>query len=235
MSFSLALTETQSWLPSILSVGFWLTIVLITAEWFSRQPKFDREIPRKIVHIGTGNVILLAWWLHTPLSLGVSASIIFCIVTLLSYRFPILSSVSGVGRQSWGTFFYALSIGLLIIYFWGRSLPQFAAMGILVMTWGDGLAAVIGKKFGTHKYKIWGMEKSWEGSSTMLFVSTCICGSILIPIYHSSISIGMLILLALISGAIATGLEAFSKYGLDNLTVPLGTAGLCYSLVLWQL
>lgn len=224
-------TIFQSWLPSLVVVGMWIGMVIGLAEWISNNSEYDPEIPRKIVHIGTGNVILIAWWLDTPLSLGLLASVIFCMVTLLSYRFPILPSVSGIGRQSWGTFFYALSIGLLIAYFWGRSLPQFAALGVLVMTWGDGLAAIIGQNFGTHPYTIWGIKKSWEGSSTMFFVSFLITAAILLPIYVGQFSLlsGLGIIIGV--SAIATGLEAFSKYGLDNLTVPLGAAGLCYGLV----
>lgn len=225
----------QSWLPSLVSVGCWLAIVLSLAEWISRQEKFDAEVPRKIVHIGTGNVILLAWWLQTPLSLGLFASILFCGVTLLSYRFPILPSVSGIGRRSWGTFFYALSIGLLIFFFWGRSLPQFAAIGILTMTWGDGLAAIIGKRFGDHPYQLWDVQKSWEGSFTMFLVSLLITSSIVLSIYGSTLGFVSTFGIALVVSAIATALEAFSKYGLDNLTVPVGTAALCYGLIQWNL
>ncbi|MEM9137588.1 MAG: diacylglycerol/polyprenol kinase family protein [Cyanobacteria bacterium P01_F01_bin.42] len=225
----------QSWIPSLISVGLWLVFVLSLAEWVSRQANFDAEIPRKIVHIGTGNIILLAWWLQTPLELGLVASVLFCVVTLLSYRFPILPSVSGIGRRSWGTFFYALSIGLLIWLFWNRSLPQFTALGILIMTWGDGLAAVIGKRFGAHSYQLWDMQKSWEGSGTMFVVSLLISGGILFPIYGGSINAPLLLTIALTVSAIATGLEAFSKYGLDNLTVPVGTALLCFGLVQWNL
>ena len=221
----------QAGLPSLIIVGLWLGFVLGLAEWISKNRKFDAEIPRKVVHIGTGNVILLAWWLNTPLSLGLWASAIFCLVALLSYRFPILPSVSGIGRQSWGTFFYALSIGLLMVCFWGRSLPQFAALGILVMTWGDGLAAIIGQNFGTHPYTIWGIQKSWEGSATMFCVSLLITGMILFPIYTGQLSIFSSVGIMIGVSAIATGLEAFSKYGLDNLTVPIGSAGLCYGLV----
>lgn len=225
----------HSWLPSLIGVGLWIGIIFGLSEWVSKQPQFNAEIPRKVVHIGTGNVILLAWWLETPLSLGLFASIVFCLITLLSYRFPILPSVSGIGRQSWGTFFYALSIGLLIALFWGRSLPQFAAIGILIMTWGDGLAAIIGQKFGTHPYTIWGIHKSWEGTATMFFMSLLVTSTILRFSDNGPLSLISILEISGVVSAIATGLEAFSKYGLDNLTVPIGSATLCYILVQWCL
>ena len=74
--------------------------------------------------------------------MGIAASVLFSLVALLSYRYPILPGINGVGRHSLGTFFYATSIGLLTAAFWPMNLPQYAALGILVMTWGDGLAAL---------------------------------------------------------------------------------------------
>ncbi len=189
----------------------------------------DPEIARKVVHIGTGNVILLAWWLQFPTWVGVGASILFSILTAMSYVWPILPGINGVGRRSWGTFFYAVSIGLLIAWFWPLGLPQFAALGVLFMTWGDGLAGVIGKTWGTHRYQLWGMEKSWEGTATMAGVSFVIALAIL------GLTVtgpwGSLLLLALGLGLVAAGLEAFSKLGLDNLTVPLGCAAIAWALV----
>ncbi len=228
--------DFSSWWTSGVVVGLWLGFVLGLAEWLSRHDsrrlalshRINPEIPRKIVHIGTGNVILLAWWLKTPTMLGILASIVFCFVTLASYRFEVLSSLKGVGRQSWGTFFYALSIGVLILIFWTQSLPHFAVIGVLCMAWGDGMAALIGQNFGVHKYQLWGMQKSWEGSFTMFLVSALSTSMVLWIVYPDAwVVLGIALLVALS----ATVLEAFSKYGLDNLTVPLGSAWVSVGLL----
>jgi phytol kinase len=167
-----------SWLESISSVwlqvaiaGTWVGGVLLLAAIVNRYLSADSEILRKVVHIGTGNVILLAWWLDIPAWVGISASILASTVALLSYKFPILPNINSIGRQSLGTFFYAVSIGLLIAWFWTIQQPHYAVLGILVMTWGDGLAALIGQRFGKHPYTLWGMKKSWEGTLTMAIVS----------------------------------------------------------------
>ena len=209
----------------LLLVGIWLGIVIGSAELLKRLITTDPEITRKVVHIGTGNVILLAWWLDVPTWVGISASVIFSIVTLLSYRYPILSSVSGVGRKSLGTFFYALSIGVLIAWFWPLKLPQYAAIGILTMTWGDGLAALIGQRFGRHPYQAWGMKKSWEGSLSMAVVSCLIIYGIL-WITQGNITATWISAVAI--SVIVSTLEAFSKWGVDNLTVPIASAALSF-------
>jgi phytol kinase len=214
----------------ILGVGLWLGIVLVVAELVARFTPLGKEVSRKIVHIGVGNVILLAWWLDIPTWIGVTTAVLSGVATLLSYWYPLLLSVSGVGRKSWGTFFYSVSIGLLMAYFWPRGLQSHAVLGVLVMTWGDGLAALIGQRFGKHGYEVLGMTKSWEGTATMAIASAIVCSTILIPTYGLSWPIGIISMLVAI---VATGLEAFSKFGIDNLTVPLGSAFMSFVLVQW--
>ncbi|MDZ8109657.1 MAG: SEC59/DGK1/VTE5 family protein [Nostoc sp. DedQUE12a] len=213
--------------PAVGIAAIWVLFILLIAWVVNRFANGEAEIVRKIVHIGTGNVILLAWWLDIPPSVGITASILASAITLLSYRFPILPGINSVGRQSLGTFFYSLSIGILIAWFWYLQQPQYAVLGILVMTWGDGLAALIGQRFGKHKYKVFGAEKSWQGSLTMMLVSYLVSSLILIGTQGNSWQNWAISLLVAL---IATALEAFSFLGIDNLTVPLGSAAVAFFL-----
>ena len=214
------------WLQVALA-GAWLGAISLLAVMVSRYTTADSEIKRKVVHIGTGNVILLAWLLHIPAWVGITAAILASAVTLLSYKFPVLPGINSVGRQSLGTFFYAVSIGLLIAWFWPLQQPQYAVLGVLVMTWGDGLAALIGKRFGKHPYQLWGMKKSWEGSLTMALVSYVVSSLIFLVVYGN---VWQTWVVSVAVALLATGLEAFSKFGIDNLTVPLGSAALGFVL-----
>lgn len=207
----------------------WLAAVGAIALFLHRQPNLESEWVRKTVHIGTGNIILIAWWLHLPRSWGIIASIGAAAIALLSYVLPILPGINSVGRKSFGTLFYAISMGLLIAWFWPRQQPQFAALGILIMTWGDGLAGLIGKTWGRRLYFLWGMQKSWEGTATMAAVSFAIALTILELSVRGDRA--LLLLIALGVAIAAAGLEAFSKLGVDNLTVPLGCAAIAWGLV----
>lgn len=211
-------------------VGLWLVAVGAVTEGVRRNTTASPEITRKIVHIGAGNAIVLAWWLQTPTWMGVAASIVFSAVALLSYRLPILPGINSVGRPSLGTFFYAISIGVLTALFWPVQHPEFAVIGILTMTWGDGLAALVGQAHGHHPYQVLGCAKSWEGSFTMLLVSFTVCLVVLggtVGWVMASFAVAAIVALA------ATGLETLSVLGLDNLTVPLGSGLLAYGLVQW--
>ncbi|MEH2154659.1 diacylglycerol/polyprenol kinase family protein [Nostoc sp.] len=213
------------WLQ-IASAAIWVLLILLIA-WMVNRFANEPEIVRKIVHIGTGNVILLAWWLDIPASVGITASILASAITLLSYRLPILPGINSVGRQSLGTFFYSVSFGILVAWFWYLQQPQYAALGILVMTWGDGLAALIGQRFGKNKYKVFGTVKSWEGSLTMMLVSYLVCSLILVGTQGNAWQTWAI---SLMVAVIATALEAFSFLGMDNLTVPLGSATVAFFL-----
>ncbi|ADI62735.1 diacylglycerol/polyprenol kinase family protein [Trichormus azollae] len=215
------------WLQITLAAA-WVVLIILIAWGVSRFTNSEPEIIRKIVHIGTGNVILIAWWLNIPATVGITASIFASIITLLSYIFPILPGINSVGRQSLGTFFYALSIGILVAGFWYLQQPQYAAIGILTMAWGDGLAALIGQRFGKHKYKLLGSNKSWEGSFTMTFLSFLINMFILLGTQGN---IWQTWVISILVAIVATTLEAFSFLGIDNLTVPVGSAALAYSLI----
>lgn len=204
----------------------WLVIIGGLSEAL-RRLGYGPEITRKVVHIGAGHVILIAWWLSVPAWAGIAASVVFSGVALLSYRFPLLPGINSVGRKSLGTFFYALSIGLLIIWFWPLHQPQYAAIGIMTMTWGDGLAALVGQRFGEHPYQIWGEKKSWEGSLAMFITSYGVCASILLWVQGPVTATW---LIAAVAATMATALESASKYGVDNLSVPLGTAAVCFWL-----
>lgn len=195
----------------------WLALIGIASEG-ARRLGYSPEITRKIVHIGAGHVILPAWWFMLPAWMGMTAAVVFAGVALISYRLPILPGINSVGRRSWGTFFYAVSIGVLMGWCWPRGYPHFGVIGILIMCWGDGLAALVGQRWGHHGYEVWGETKSWEGSMTMAIASALVVLGVL-GWYGVSWS---LVVIALGVAIAATLLEAGSKYGIDNLTVPIG-------------
>lgn len=228
MLTSLDLELNSSLSLQIAIVAIWVSLILLIAWLTNRFVNKDAELLRKIVHIGTGNVILFAWLLDIPPSVGIVASIIASLVTLLSYLFPILPGINSVGRQSLGTFFYAVSIGVLVACFWHLKQPQYAAIGVLIMAWGDGLAALIGQRFGKHKYQVFGSHKSWEGSLTMAVVSYIVCSLIFM---FTLGNVWQTWLISIVVALVATALEAFSLLGIDNLTVPLGSAALAFMLI----
>jgi phytol kinase len=183
----------------------------------------DGEWVRKVVHIGTGNVVLLAWWLGLPWLLCLAVAGLFTTIAFLSSYFPLLPFLESADRKTRGAFYYALSISLLVGCFGWLQHLEFAVVGTLVMAWGDGLAALVGKHWGSHRYAVWNGQKSWEGSLAMAIASYVVTYGVL-AIAQVSPHQPFDLWLPLPVAMLATVLEAWSPGGTDNLSVPLGAA-----------
>jgi phytol kinase len=97
-------------------------------------------------------------------------------------------------------------------------------MGALVMAWGDGLAALIGRSFGKATIHPIVGKKTMIGSTTMFIVS-----AIVIALMSQGYSLAWISSLSgiswiLIASGFATIFEAVTPLGLDNVSVPIGTA-----------
>lgn len=218
-------SETITLAIQLGAVAIWLGLVFLASEILHRLHQ-DPELVRKVVHIGTGNVLLIAWWLQIPQWLCVTAGVIFSAIALASQYTSILPMLNGVGRKTYGVFYYALSITILVTLLWDEA-PQYAAIGVMVMSWGDGMAALIGKRFGKHTFVHLGNKRSLEGSFAM-FATSLVMVVIILGIANGFnwMHFGIAIPVA----AIAALLEAYSPGGTDNLSVPLSSAALSYFL-----
>lgn len=209
----------------ISAVAIWIGLVFL-ASAILRRFKQDPELVRKVVHIGTGNVLLIAWWLQIPTWLCVTAGVTFTAIALASHYTNILPMIHDVGRKTYGVFYYALSITILVALFWDRH-PQYAVIGVMVMSWGDGMAALIGKRFGKHTFVHMGNKRSFEGSFAMFATSLIV----MLSIFGSTHGIQPRDLgVAIPVAAIAAILEAYSPGGTDNISVPLSSAFLSFAL-----
>ena len=187
------------------------------------------EGARKFIHIGVSNWWILAMFFFTDdnaLWFAMIAPFTFIILNYLSYRLNLLKAMERGGKGNLGTVYFPISLLILVILTFGvLKNPFIGAVGILVMGYGDGLAAVIGKDFGKHKLAF---GKSLEGSLTMFiasFIVTFVVASFLQPI-------GVALILAMGVAALATIVELVTPKGLDNLSVPLSASLVFYLLLL---
>lgn len=203
----------------IISFAF-VFAVLFLAKFVERLGK---EASRKTVHISVSN-----WWLiamvffDAPLWAAIVPAC-FVVLNYLSYRtglFGAMERDTESGKGDLGTVYYAVSLLILALLTFGPGKdPLVGAVGILIMGYGDGLAALIGKKFPVGRYKILGSNKSLSGNLTM-FV-----GSLLTLLILFSVTGQPAILIpALVIAALATLVEGLTPLGLDNLSVPLLSA-----------
>ena len=196
----------------------WIAIVLLAATLCRHFFPTQKELSRKIVHIGTGPIIPFAWWLNIPADVAITASVLITVGLFINYQLKWLPAIEDIQRQSYGTVAYALSITILLILFWPQGAAAISA-GILVMAFADGFAGLIGRQIKSPHWMILGQRKSVAGTITMALVGLlmllliAICNDM--PIYP--------IKLIMIT-SLAVGLEQISIWGIDNLTVPISVA-----------
>ena len=75
-------------------------------------------------------------------------------------RLKVFNSVHAVRRATYGEISYAIAIALAAILF---SNPAVYALAIINLGFADGLAAIVGTRYGKKKYKILGATKTAAG------------------------------------------------------------------------
>jgi len=185
----------------------------------------QRELSRKIVHIGTGAVVPLAWFFEIPFVVALPVAAVITALTAMNHQWRLIPAVEDVDRNSYGTIAYGIAITTLLLLFWPTRADAVSA-GVLVMALGDGLAGLIGRNVASPKWVLFGQTKSSVGTMTMAVVS----GLVLIGLARwSGADLSLPAALGMV--AMATGLEQLSWSGLDNLSVPLSVGVLWSQLV----
>ncbi|WP_390129067.1 diacylglycerol/polyprenol kinase family protein [Synechococcus sp. HIMB2401] len=208
-----------------IAILLWMAMVIAGAVLCRRLRPNQRELSRKIVHIGTGAVVPLAWFFEIPFVVALPVAAVITVVTTINHQWRFIPAVEDVDRNSYGTIAYGIAITTLLLLFWPTRADAVSA-GVLVMALGDGLAGLIGRNVASPKWVLFGQTKSSVGTMTMAVVS----GLVLIGLARwSGADLSLPAALGMV--AMATGLEQLSWSGLDNLSVPLSVGVLWSQLV----
>jgi len=177
----------------------------------------NKEALRKIIHIGMGPLIPIAQYLQIDQNSALTFTAIIAILIFLNYSYKFFPSIEDVDRKSFGTLFYCISLFILIFFFWEKD-PYALMAGFFIMTFGDGLAGLIGKNLKSKNWIFFKQKKSLFGTATMFLTSLLVvCSLAYIQKYNFNINLLMI-------AFIATTLEQFSVIGIDNLLVPIASA-----------
>lgn len=209
--------------------------LIALAEALRRMLSVPQELTRKLVHIGAGMWVFGVLALFDHWQWGIVPFATFIGGNYLFYRYRVFGSMDSENSAP-GTVYFALAITVLFGLLWRPQGPvdraPIAAAGAMALTWGDALAALVGRRYGWHRYKIGRSTRSWEGSVamfiaasiSMFLVLTWLPGSALSPLAARS-SLILALAAALVGAAVATVAEALTPHGADNLSVPLVAAG----------
>jgi len=214
----------------LIGASLWLKI------WTSLASagQVDPKISRKIVHTGSAPLFLLTWPFFSDLAsaqyVAATVPLIFALRLVLARIGKEADLVKAISRSGHalealgGPFIYCLVLLAFTLVGW-RTAPVVVAL--VQMAVGDGLADIIGRKYGTKKWP-WSSTKSIAGSvafalgglaaSVGLFVWFGACGCTL-PGRLAALSLpDLCVSMAMVS--LASAAVELMPFGDDNVNVP---------------
>lgn len=201
-------------LAGIILSYLFIAVIIVAAKFFEKAGK---EASRKFIHIMLANWWFIAMYFFKNAIWASIVPLSFVIINYISYKKDLIDVMEREKNDGFGTVYYAISLLLLSIYTFGIiRRPEIGLCAVLIMGYGDGLAAIIGRSIESFSYKIGNSQKTLAGSCTMFFISFLIAA-----VFLASIASPMWLLKAILLAISVTVIEAISVKGTDNITVPV--------------
>lgn len=223
-------------------LNIWLAMLvtlILAVSWLRLNDHFAHKgwisgpTSRKIIHIGTGPIFVLCWLLFPN---ETSARYLAAIIPLMiSIQFFLVgigvmkdqAAVDAMTRRGdrkeilRGPLIYGIAFVILTVVYWKDS--SIGITALMMLSGGDGLADIIGKRFGKHRLP-WSGNKSWAGSTAMFLGGTgfAIVVLLLFKTYGVfSEQMGDYFLPVILVGLVCTAIESMPLEEYDNITVPI--------------
>lgn len=193
----------------------------------------EARLSRKLIHIGTGPLFVLCWLLFTS---AASSRFLAALVPLLfTVQFVLIglgivkdeASVQAMSRTGdrreilKGPVYYGVVFVVMTLLYWLES--PIGMVALMLMCGGDGLADILGRRFGTSKLP-WNRSKSWAGSLGM-FLGGWILAVLIVWIYSAAgiftEGISTFYLPITLIAVVGTLVESLPFKDVDNITVTL--------------
>lgn len=192
---------------------------LILISVFGKRYSVQFEVQRKLIHMALGFISLsFPFLFHTPLEVALVVLASFGGLISLNYvpwlRRTLGESIFGVQRSWQGGGAFAIGVGLLFYVAQGNY--ALYAGPLVVVTFADAFAAIVGTRCGKKHYGILGAYKSVEG--TIAFLVTAFVLTFLVVCLTTDHLVMGALLISVVVAVASTVAELFSGRDLDNPT-----------------
>jgi len=199
------------------------------AEGLRKWRGYSVEFTRKFIHIAVGMWAYGTVLLFERRTFAIIPPLAFVAINAFSYWQGTFKAMETGEKGQLGTIYFPISFAALIWLLWG--LPHLVVASLMPMTWGDALAAVLGRRFGQRRYTVAGSTRSLEGTLAMFligWVATLLPLLLLAPV---PLDLATAVVTAAAGALGAAVIEAISPWGIDNLTVPAVSALILASML----
>lgn len=197
-----------------LSLAF-IFLLLLSVEFLWRTNRIEAETSRKAIHVAVGTFVAF-WPLFMSWRTIQLMAVALFIGVFLSYQLGVFGAIHKVKQKTSGELWYPVGIGLAALL---TSQPWIFTIAILHLALADGLASIIGYRYGLRHYQIGQHTKSLLGSFTFFITSSALCllayVVLLAELPGSSLAVFAL------APFLATAVESVSRNGIDNVLIPL--------------
>ena len=211
-------------------------VIMLPARMFIKIPD---ELFRKILHfvlLGAYIPFLFAFE-HWYMSAAFAAMLIAVIFPILVLAGKIPAFSSFVNERKKGEFKSSMVLALTTMVLsisicWGFFGDKLLVLAC-VYAWGvgDGLAALVGKRFGKHKVNLplADKRKSWEGTGAMF--GCAVISVLMVLLVRGGLGFGTCLIVALCAAAVTSYVELCTKGGWDTITCPTAAMAVILPLV----
>ncbi|MCE9645723.1 MAG: phosphatidate cytidylyltransferase [Chloroflexi bacterium] len=220
-----------------LIITFVISLVFLRSmDFIAQRGWMDGKLSRKVIHIGTGPIFVLCWFLFrdTPDARWLAALVPFAI----TIQFALIglgimkdeASVKSMSRTGdpreilRGPLYYGIMFVVLTLVYWKDS--PIGIIALMMMCGGDGIADIVGRRIASPKLP-WSREKSIAGTVSV-FAGGWLMAAVLIYIYVAAgVFAGpfMNYLLPITFIALAGAMVESLRYkDIDNVTMTLASA-----------
>ena len=179
---------------------------------------YSVEFTRKFIHITVGMWAYGTVLLFEHRAMAMIPPLAFVAINALSYWRGTFKAMETGEKGQWGTVYFPIAFAAILWLLWGRS--HLLVASLMPMTWGDALAAVVGRHIGQRRYTVAGSLRSLEGSVMMFLASWATTLVPLVLLAPEPIDAIAAVGASAVTALGATIIEAVSPWGIDNLTVP---------------
>jgi len=209
---------------SILFVVSLLLLSLAIIKIVESKTDINGEIKRKLFHMSMGLVMLtFPYIFYSVVSVGVLG--VLALIVLLALKHTKLKNSLGtilysVDRESLGEIFFVISV--FTLFYLSKGDKVLYSVPILVLTFADSIAALIGKNYGKKNIAELNEDaKSIEGS--FMFFMVAFMATLVPLLLFTTVGREETLIISTIIGFNVALIEMISHTGNDNLLIPLTT------------
>ncbi|KAK9911542.1 hypothetical protein M0R45_035443 [Rubus argutus] len=217
-------------------------VLVLCFDYLTQQNLLQQRLSRKLVHILSGVLFMLSWPIF---STSTEARYFASVVPLFNGLRLLVNGLSLVPNEGLvksvtregnpeellrGPLYYVLILILCALVFWRES--PVGVISLAMMCGGDGVADIMGRKYGSIKIP-YNQKKSWAGSISMfLFGSLVSLGMLYYYTYLGYFNLNWMETVQKVAfvSLVATAVESLpiTEVVDDNISVPLASMAAAY-------